>query len=381
MSEQANHHFVPKFYFRNFSEDGARIHLLHRSSGRVILNAAIRGQCAKHRLYGPTEMERMISGLEGNFSAAIREAIRTAWAPMDLRLTEECVFRLLQATLFQRGRTIHEIDKYEAGMESWLLEAFKQHLLNSPGIEYRDRMVKDIENGSITLRHDDTWVAMTLMIAALDAVILITDLRICLVRNHTDFPFLFGDAPVVLCNSHYRNVTLRGVLGLQTPGLQIFFPLNARTMLLMLDENVYSGRCKETDIVDVTDRSDVSQLNALQLHHSLTNVYFGREGDAEYVGDLWNAHKSSIVQSRNVFRVEKGWLVDGKPEDLLLHGFEPHLNFRLDLSFVKCNPIHPAEHQPSRRTPELAEEYNRITKIRNEQIENERRLKKNGGPS
>jgi hypothetical protein len=369
---------VPKFYFKNFSEDGVRIHLLHRASGRIIFNAAIRGQCAKHRLYGPTDMERLISGLEGEFSAAIRQAIRTAWDPANSPLTQECAFRLLQATLFQRSRTLHEIDKHEAGAGSAMLEAFKQHLLSSPGIEYRERIVKDIEDGNITLKHDDTWVAMTLMIAALDAVILITDLRLWLIRNHTDLPFLFGDAPVVLCNSHYRNVTLRGVLGLQTPGIQIFFPLNARTMLLLMDENVYSGRCKETDIVDVTDRSDVSQLNALQMHHSLATVYFGRSADAEYVGDLWNAHESSIVQSRSVFKVQKGWLVDEEPVDSLLHTFEPHLNYRFNLSFVKCDPIHPAQHRPHRRTPELAEEYDRICELRTEQIENERKRKKKG---
>ena len=64
MSERANQHFVPRFYFRNFSEDGARIHLLHRSSGRTIINAPIRGQCVKQRLYGSADMELRLSQIE-----------------------------------------------------------------------------------------------------------------------------------------------------------------------------------------------------------------------------------------------------------------------------------------------------------------------------
>lgn len=53
-------------------------------------------------------------------------------------------------------------------------------------------------------------------------------------------PFIFGDAPVVFYNSYYRNVTARGVLGLQSPGLQIFFPLDSTTLLLLMDDKVYS---------------------------------------------------------------------------------------------------------------------------------------------
>ncbi len=369
MAEQRNHHFVPTFYFRNFSEDGARIHLLHRPSGRIIPNAPIKGQCAKHSLYGPTEMERFISQLEGSFSSAIRDAIHTAWNPQDSKMTRDCVFTLRQAVLFQRNRTIHEVGKSFAMMESSMLEEFKDHLRTAPNINDRERIIKAIEDGTVTLERDDTWLVMMLLSRTFEATVLITDLPVWLIRNHTDLPFLFGDAPIVLYNSHYRNVTSRGVLGLQTPGLQIFFPLDARTMLLMMDGKVYSGRCMDSPIVDVIDRSDVSQLNALQLHHSLISVYFGRERDAEYVCNLWNANSPNIVQSRNVFRVEEGWLLDGKPVDRIHHDFEPHLNLRLDLSSIECNPIRESEYKFSHRTPVLVQEYNRLCTERDEEEE------------
>ena len=364
MAEQANHHFVPKFYFRNFSEDRAHIHLLHRSSGRIIPNVPIEGQCAKHRFYGPIEMERRISVLEGAFSSVIRDAIHSAWDPQNSRMTRESAVALREATLFQKVRTAHEVDKFSSITDPWILTSFKEYLRSAPDIDDRERMVKDIEDGNIRLRQNDTWLVNMLLIAACDAAPLISDLPIWLIRNHTDFPFLFGDAPVVLYNGYYRNITLRGVLGLQTPGLQIFFPLNSRTLLLMMDDEVYAGRCKGTNIVDVTDRSDVSQLNALQLHHSLASVYFGHEDDAEYVGDLWRAHKTNVVQSRTVFKVEEDWRLDGKPVDKLFHNFEPHLNLRLDLSFIECNPIRESDYEFSRRTPELAEEYDRISRMR-----------------
>ena len=212
MTEQANHHFVPKFYFRNFSEDGARIHLLLRPTGQVILKAPIKGQCAKHRFYGATETERLISGLEGEFSSAIRDAIQTAWCQQDSRLSEDCVFKLRQATVFQRHRTVHEVDKMSSMMETSSLEEFEGTSPTRSGVKDREEIIRAIEDGSIKVTCDDRWVVMRLVTTAFPAVVLIADLPVWLIRNQTDLPFVFGDAPVVLYNSHYRNVTARGVL-------------------------------------------------------------------------------------------------------------------------------------------------------------------------
>src|SRR5439155_16492895 len=108
---------------------------------------------------------------------------------------------------------------------------------------------------------------------------------------------------------------------------QIFYPLDSRTMLLLIDDQVYGGRYREPFLVDIDSRCDVSQLNALQLHHSLNAVYFADERDSDYVRDLWNAHKPMIVQPKSRLERRKGWLIDGKPvEDYLFQGFEPHLN-------------------------------------------------------
>jgi len=180
---------------------------------------------------------------------------------------------------------------------------------------------------------------------------------------------------LVLYNSHYRNVTHRGVLGLQTPGLQIFFPLNSETLLMLLDTRVYTSPFGQRTILDISE-PDVSQLNILQLHHSLNAVYFSRETDRGYVGTLWDTHKSSVVQSRSQFRVEKGWLVDGQPVEKLMHTFEPHLNHWLELSFVNSNPIRPSDYQFSHRSPELVAERDRILEMRENLIRQQRKLNK-----
>jgi len=129
---------------------------------------------------------------------------------------------------------------------------------------------------------------------------------------------------------------------------------------MLLDERVYFGAYKDTVLIDVISKCDVSQLNALQFHHSLNAIYFADESSREYVEDLWNAHRLSVVPLRSEFRILTDALVDEKPAECVYHSFEPQINFRLDLSFVKCSPIAEADYKFARRSPELVEEERRL---------------------
>src|SRR4029077_14123209 len=99
-------------------------------------------------------------------------------------------------------------------------------------------------------------------------------------------------------NTLYRNVTDRGVLGYQTPGLQIFLPVDSRTLIMLLDAEAYAGRYRDSLTVDVDSRCDVSQMNALQLHHSHRAIDFADARDSDYVLELWDAHARSLVEPR-----------------------------------------------------------------------------------
>ena len=368
-SEHANHHFVPLAYFRSFTGGDPRIHLLHKPTDRIIFKAPIKGQCATHRLYGGSDVA---FELEARHGRAIKDAIHAAWNPFGARLDVERVYHLMQFALVQRFRTMHAVRKFSALVGSLELEVFKEYLRCAPSTPRRERMVMAIEKGQFRFNASPTRIVSELLLLALDGVVLITDLAVRILRNRSGVPFLFGDAPVVFCNSYYRNVTSRGVLGLETPGLQIIVPLDSHTLLMLLDGNVYAGSYKAHPVVDLTERCDVSQLNALQLHQSLNSVYFADERDAAYVEGMWHAHKPSVVQPSAQFRERTDLPFDGKP----LHGFDPHLNFRLSLSFVECDPINEADYNFSRRTPELVEEYNRRSAERNEEIRRLRRCRK-----
>ena len=117
---------------------------------------------------------------------------------------------------------------------------------------------------------------------------------------------------------------------------------------------------KERMLIDVTSKCDVSQLNALQLHHSLNAVYFADAGARNYVEELWMAHRPNIASLRSEFRILADALIDEEPADCVYQMFEPHINFRLNLSFVDCTPIAETDYKWARRSPELVEEQKRL---------------------
>jgi len=138
---------------------------------------------------------------------------------------------------------------------------------------------------------------------------------------------------------------------------------------MLIDDHVYGGWYKRSLFIDLIERSDVSQLNALQLHHSYNSIYFADERDKEYISELWSVHKHAIIQPKVRFVRRDGWLVDGKPVDGILYQmYEPQLNIKLDLSFIECTPISESEYKSRKRSPELVKELeNRIKKIENSQ--------------
>lgn len=366
VTDRTNQHFVPQFYFRLFSSDGRTIGTLLTRDGRTIPRAPIKGQCARRNFYGSKELESLFSQMEGRHCIGIRRVLDIANSESSPSLTREEVYRLLQAVMFQRGRTAIEIEKASSSIGKLQLQLFKDYLKHNDQVEHADEIIKLIDTDQITLSEDPCVTIVRSVEVALGSTLGITDLKLCLVRNRTDYPFIFSDAPVVFYNEYCRNVRNRGVLGIQCPGLQIFFPLDSWTLALLYDGDKYSGPFRDSLQYDVFNRGDVSQLNAIQLHHSLNAIYFGSPQHEAYAHELWEAHRPTLRTLRDEFVVGADFWVDGKPpEGTLIHSFEPQIDFNLSLSFVDCEPISQAEYVYAPRSPELRNEMRRLDELRN----------------
>ena len=372
MPDRVNQHFVLQFYFRNFTGGSKHIGALLKTTGRIVPAAPIKGQCAKNNFYGSKELESLFSNAESKYSSAIRRTLEVSWDHRAPDLTPEEYHVLLEATVFQRARTAIQAHKAAPATQGLGLQFLKMKVEADPDIddEFRRKILDHIEQGNIKVTEPPHVAVLRHIDVSLGCGVGLADLRGCILRNHTDYPFIFGDAPVVYYNSYCWKVKNRGVLGVQCPGLQVFYPLDCRTMLLLFDASVYQHPLDESLIHDISERADVSQINALQLHHSLNAVYFGQTEHQGYVQDLWQAHASRLVVPTTECRINPDLWVDGKPpEGELIQMMESQVDHDLDLSFLQCNRISQADYVFKPRSKELHDLCGRTIAGDNPQME------------
>jgi hypothetical protein len=71
--DNKSHHYVPRFYLRNFSRSGKSVDLFNIDSQRLIKNAPIKGQCCRDYFYGKNpENEKSLSAVEGEVAQLFR---------------------------------------------------------------------------------------------------------------------------------------------------------------------------------------------------------------------------------------------------------------------------------------------------------------------
>ncbi|WP_345988734.1 DUF4238 domain-containing protein [Sulfurimonas sp. HSL1-2] len=364
MANRKNQHFVPQYYFRYFSKGQSSINVLLKDSGKIIENAPIKGQCSKNNFYGSVEIESLFSKIEGRHSAVLKKiqsinskkefieyATMCDEAP-ELGLNPD-LLELLQAIMFQKSRTEFEAKKHSEMFGQVIKEVF----LKDMELQVNDEILKYKEFLDISTDLTDT-VLMTLEIAT-KRTALISDLGIYILKNKTSTEFIFSDAPVVIYNKYYQNVHLRGVLGLQSPGLMIFYPITPDTCILLLDEAVYHGA---SNFVEITNTHDIASINKLQLHHSLNAIYFSENVSPKYIRKLWK-------QQRHSFRTDKMKVVvasalDHKGNDMgeVMHSYEPQIPYSLNLSFITSEVRGDKDYDNSYRNPELIAEVEKEIK-------------------
>jgi hypothetical protein len=355
MASKLNHHFVPQYLFGFFTRGERRVHLITKSPQRLILNASVKGQCARHKFYGTEEVEDFLAVLDARHAAAYRAVLREAWDASSPGVSDEDWHGLYEGLMVQRARVPAKTENMDESFKKLVLHVFREFLNASRERGKRDRAIAAIDDGKVKLKVPELatrWFALRL---ALDCVTGISDLQPRLLRNRTDYPFIFGDSPCVFYNRYFYDHEGFGALGFLTPGLMVLMPLDCDTMVFLHDPDTYE---LTDEIIDVRERSDISQLNALQIYAARNGVYFSDCRDLEYVSDLVAAHRVSCNESHGQLRIHPvgTLLVNGKPNDReIMQTFESQLPIRLDLSFLTTKQA-PADDGPHRcRSPEISE--------------------------
>lgn len=300
MPQNKLQHFVPKFYFRNFSKDKSSIEIFNLKSSKLF-SGGIKGQCAKNYFYGKDLLvENNYSDIEAQtkpiFDKIINyKSIKVLSVPEMISLN---TFLMLQYIRTEKNK--NEYDE----MVRYTSDKY---------LRYKIATSDKVKESGLTPNMMDKYKVVDLSSAkrlaahATSHVILLDDLQPILMVNETDRDFIFSDTPVVLHNSYFNDKTIQTGRGFQSNGLQIFYPISSKLLYILTDPNVYIFDTQPNGKIFISNRNDILAINNLQYLYCNENVYFENKTQSGYVSSIHKKLKnkrknSSIRVTRKVFR-------------------------------------------------------------------------------
>lgn len=268
MPDNKKHHFVPKFYLKRFSENKKSINAFLLKSERRVTNANLANQCYRNYFYGTEpDIERQLGVLENEASRILREIEESNILPTDSPTkASEDLTTLFLFVIMQGVRTAQFADQVDE-----LNNAMIQRALGA------ETNAQTIDASEFKIgQKEPALIAMSIALAHYP---LLLDLDIRLLINRTSEGFITSDNPVVMYNQlmQFRNDGLSDC-GYAVKGLQFFFPIDEKRMLVLYDTDVYRVRGTKASTVELNDRRDVIALNTLQACSASEVIYFRNVG-------------------------------------------------------------------------------------------------------
>jgi len=320
MARQKKHHYVPRFYLKLFSESGLSVNLFNILSERAVIGANLKNQCYRNYFYGKdSRTEDALSLIEGVMSGIIRSVISDCVLPP--KTSEDRVTFLLYI-LIQNARTVYSSDALDEQLDKLM-----KHLIE-PQIKEMNLDAEQLHRIKIT--HENS--ARFGLAVATPLYPLLIDLEWKLLRASDRNEFITSDNPVVFYNQLLFIKRYASNTGLSLKGLQVFFPIGPKHMLILYDSEVYRVGSRRSTIIDVSNSRDIEQLNRLQFVSALENIYFR---DAAYpVNQEFQCAKQFRRQQKARMRVFTEEETDEKRKERIAISKED-VRTDLEVSFIR----------------------------------------------
>jgi hypothetical protein len=272
MPANKKQHFVPQFYLKNFADDFNRksIGLFHLDSKQVYKSVSIRSQCQEDYFYSKNlECEKKITLVENNAVPVIAQIILENKLPS----FEQWCGDLLLFIVLQYGRTRSQKNVTDSCLSHFAKSSLIKNwdsLKLPPHPDSGKYSFSDFEKDFDLSVNEPAVISnyMTMLQAPL-----LLDLEMAILNNSSEALFVTSDNPVVLYNKLYEDLREYSTIGLASTGLQVFFPLSPRTILMLYDPNVYKLKVKN-GFLEIKDLHSVQELNKLQWLSADENIYF-----------------------------------------------------------------------------------------------------------
>lgn len=258
MVENANQHFVPQFYLRNFSKDRKSINIALKKNGRIIDSASIKGQCSKRKYYDRIDgLDDLLRILETQASKWIAKVIEDGHAS-----------RLSNQGLYEAFLCFLTTQMYRTPQADTLGEAFHTGLhtvLEGDSIETGSQAEEILQT---KLDHVD-FASM-----AVTMYPVIFDLRLCHVRCGRGSEFITSDNPVILMNKAGEQGRVDFNTSLAASGLIIVYPISPKDVILLYDGGTYQTLTRGSEKVVWVNDEIVERFNQMQVNNARDAVFF-----------------------------------------------------------------------------------------------------------
>ncbi len=242
---------------RKFSQNGKSVNLYNLKSKKKIENAPIKSQCSEDYFYGSDGVIEDAYGMvETKFSLALDECTRLGPKGM---LSPESQYMVILFISTQFGRTRSQKNTINKFFDTLMKEIAKH-----------EGVLQDIDPDTYSLKYSAATKLMA-MHSTLDHYLML-DLDYVILKNETCDEYILSDNPVIFQNPLFEKYSKQTNLGIVSRGLQVYYPINPRTVVCLYDKAVYDYGSKK--VVSVHSNNDVFALNALQMSYADNNVYF-----------------------------------------------------------------------------------------------------------
>lgn len=326
MAERKSQHFVPKWYQYHFSRVRGHMWIYKLATESSEINT-INATCTGDWFYDDDgSFEKTLDLLETQTSRAVRKVIET---PNIEILTEEDILHFHSFILLQFSRT-----RDASLLSKDFVDNFISHIIK-PLIKKDEKYNDKFQEFMDSLKRDPSQFFRFTIQYALDNKKAISDLIPYLIVNKTSVPFLSSDSPVIKNNCYH--LKRKPLTGFASPGLQIFCPLTDKLIFSLIHRDAYEIISNDKSIIEVTNLSDVSSFNKLQILNSRQELFLIEEKNLKYVRELHRIARK-IKSDKKIYneppiRIPKS---NGGYDELEPFYFDG-INYGIQFSFLKVN--------------------------------------------
>lgn len=286
MSKSKKHHYVPQLHLRHFANAktsrGKKNYTVYFYDKKDDIQSKvnIKKAAMENYFHGKGEAGQIIEKTMGRFETEVAPVYRDLISFEDHRILENIEFRVILSAFItvQHIRTLKSREEIRATFRMAKEELFGQFdEVNQESREViEDYYSEEVEEVHLSLINQEVLSDLTKILY---------DKKWILLENNTNFPFWTSDNPVARYNP--LDLSPYGNLGVACWGIQIYFPLNTKLCLCLLDPERYREynnleKVKSQDIKQniknaekciIEDKDDIEFINGLQVKESYRQVF------------------------------------------------------------------------------------------------------------